>query len=154
MKPEPRNVSQAINPFSEITPALRTWMRTQQASGFTADDIMQGLVEAGWSDAVVAHLMAPPPAKPHAIAASASTDQRMPWPGLAGERLVLDAGDCEVRASLVLREPALVVLDDFLSEDECRALVEQAAPRMTRSLTVDVQTGGEATHQSRLAQHQ
>ena len=148
-------MSQAINPFSEITPALRAWMRTQQASGFTANDIMQGLVEAGWSDAVVAHLMAQPQAKPLAAAASAaraSTDQRMPWPALAGDRLVLDAGDCEVRASLVLREPALVVLDDFLSEDECRALVEQAAPRMTRSRTVDVQTGGEATHQSRTSQ--
>jgi prolyl 4-hydroxylase len=155
VKTEPRNVSQAITQFSEITPALRAWMRTQQSSGFTADEIMQGLVEAGWSDAVVAHLMAPPQANPLAAtanAARAATDQRMPWPGLAGERLVLDAGDCEVRASLVLREPALVVLDDFLSEDECRALVEQAAPRMTRSLTVDLQTGGEATHQSRTSQ--
>jgi hypothetical protein len=80
LKPEPRNVSQAIPQFSEITPALRAWMRTQQASGFTADEIMQGLVEAGWSDAVVAHLMAPPQAKPQAPVARASTDQRRPRP--------------------------------------------------------------------------
>jgi prolyl 4-hydroxylase len=76
----------------------------------------------------------------------------MPWPVHAGERLSLDAGDCQVQTVLVGQQPPLVVFDDFLSDEECRALVEQAASRMSRSLTVDVQTGGEETHQSRTSQ--
>jgi prolyl 4-hydroxylase len=76
----------------------------------------------------------------------------MPWPAQAGERLALDAGDCQVQTVLVGQQPPLVVFDDFLSDEECRALIELAAPRMSRSLTVDVQTGGEETHQSRTSQ--
>jgi prolyl 4-hydroxylase len=57
-----------------------------------------------------------------------------------------------VQTVLVGQQPPLVVFDDFLSDEECRALIELAAPRMSRSLTVDVQTGGEETHQSRTSQ--
>jgi prolyl 4-hydroxylase len=128
-------------------------MGAQQAAGFNAAQVMQGLIDAGWSDAVVAYLTAPPVANTAASAPAVAPAQRpMPWPARAGERLALDAGDCEVRAVVVAQQPALVVLDDFLSDEECRALIEQAAPRMSRSRTVDVQTGGEETHQSRTSQ--
>ena len=141
---------------SEITPALRSWMAAQQAAGFGAPEVMQGLIKAGWSEAVVAYLLAPPSAL-HAAAAPMATaptplPKAMPWPAQAGERLALDAGDCQVQTVLVGQQPPLVVFDDFLSDEECRALIEQAAPRMTRSRTVDVQTGGEVTHQSRTSQ--
>jgi prolyl 4-hydroxylase len=141
---------------SEITPALRSWMAAQQAAGFGAPEVMQGLIDAGWSDAVVAYLSAPPAALHAATAPMAPAptplSKAMPWPAQAGERLSLDAGDCEVQTVLVGQQPPLVVFDGFLSDEECRALIELAAPRMSRSLTVDVQTGGEETHQSRTSQ--
>jgi prolyl 4-hydroxylase len=141
---------------SEITPALREWMAAQQAAGFGAPEVMQGLIDAGWSEAVVAYLSAPPAALHAATAPMAPAPtplpKAMPWPAQAGERLSLDAGDCEVQTVLVGQQPPLVVFDDFLSDEECRALIEMAAPRMSRSLTVDVQTGGEETHQSRTSQ--
>ena len=141
---------------SDITPALRSWMAAQQAAGFGAPEVMQGLIDAGWSEAVVAYLSAPPSALNAATAPMAPAPmplpKAMPLPVHAGERLSLDAGDCQVQTVLVGQQPPLVVFDDFLSDEECRALVEQAASRMSRSLTVDVQTGGEETHQSRTSQ--
>ena len=141
---------------SNITPALRSWMAAQQAAGFGAPEVMQGLIDAGWSEAVVAYLSAPPSALNAATAPMAPAPmplpKAMPWPVHAGERLSLDAGDCQVQTVLVGQQPPLVVFDDFLSDEECRALIELAAPRMSRSLTVDVQTGGEETHQSRTSQ--
>ena len=138
---------------SEITPALRSWMAAQQAAGFGAPEVMQGLIDAGWSDAVVAYLSAPP-AGGSATMAPAPTPlpKAVPWPAHAGEHLALDAGDCQVQTVLVGQQPPLVVFDGFLSDEECRALIELAAPRMSRSLTVDVQTGGEETHLSRTSQ--
>jgi prolyl 4-hydroxylase len=141
---------------SDITPALRSWMAAQQAAGFGAPEVMQGLIDAGWSEAVVAYLSAPPSALNAATAPMAPAPmplpKAMPLPVHAGERLSLDAGDCQVQTVLVGQQPPLVVFDDFLSDEECRALIELAAPRMSRSLTVDVQTGGEETHQSRTSQ--
>ena len=141
---------------SNITPALRSWMAAQKAAGFGAPEVMQGLIDAGWSEAVVAYLSAPPSALNAATAPMAPAPmplpKAMPLPVHAGERLSLDAGDCQVQTVLVGQQPPLVVFDDFLSDEECRALIELAAPRMSRSLTVDVQTGGEETHQSRTSQ--
>jgi len=141
---------------SNITPALRSWMAAQQAAGFGAPEVMQGLIDAGWSEAVIAYLSAPPSALNAATApmtpAPMPLPKAMPWPVHAGERLALDAGDCQVQTVLVGQQPPLVVFDDFLSDEECRALIELAAPRMSRSLTVDLQTGGEASHQSRTSQ--
>jgi prolyl 4-hydroxylase len=141
---------------SEITPALRSWMAAQQAAGFGAPEVMQGLIDAGWSEAVVAYLSAPPAGLHAATATMAPAPtplpKAVPWPAHAGEHLALDAGDCQVQTVLVGQQPPLVVFDDFLSDEECRALIELAAPRMSRSLTVDVQTGGEETHQSRTSQ--
>jgi prolyl 4-hydroxylase len=117
---------------------------------------MQGLIDAGWSEAVIAYLSAPPSDLNAATAPMAPAPtllpKAMPWPVHAGERLSLDAGDCQVQTVLVGQQPPLVVFDDFLSDEECRALIELAAPRMSRSLTVDLQTGGEASHQSRTSQ--
>ena len=141
---------------SNITPALRSWMAAQQAAGFGAPEVMQGLIDAGWSEAVIAYLSAPPSDLNAATApmtpAPTPLPKAMPWPAQAGERLSLDAGDCQVQTVLVGQQPPLVVFDDFLSDEECRALIELAAPRMSRSLTVDLQTGGEASHQSRTSQ--
>ncbi len=48
-----------------------------------------------------------------------------------------------------MRTPDLLVLEDLLSDEECLALIAAAKPRLQRSLTVALETGGEEVHADR-----
>ena len=81
---------------------------------------------------------------------AASVAQPSPSPGEAGD--TLDAGDKWVQVLLRRQAPELVVFANLLSASECDALIEAARPRLSRSLTVNTQTGGEALHADRTSQ--
>ncbi len=74
----------------------------------------------------------------------------MPSPGDAGS--TLDGGDKWVEVLLRQHAPELLVFTNFLSAPECAALMDLARPRLSRSLTVDIKTGGEELHLSRTSQ--
>jgi prolyl 4-hydroxylase len=140
----------ANNTFDQdITPAVSTWLAEQRAAGFGPDQLLKSLIDAGWADAAARHMLAMP--------VELGTDKLpfplpVPWPAHAGERLALHAGDRQVNAITVLQDPPLLVLEGLLSHEECQALMAAAAPRMSRSLTVDVKTGGEETNQARTSE--
>ncbi len=141
----------------DITPAVRAWLAEQRAAGFGPDQLLKSLIDAGWNDAAARHLLAMPASTLAESAQVVEPDNLpyslpVPWPAHAGERLALDAGDCHVNAITVLQDPPLLVLEGLLSREECQALIDAAVPRMSRSLTVDVKTGGEETNQARTSQ--
>ncbi len=72
-----------------------------------------------------------------------------PQPDLSTSARELDLGDRVVQVWMHLRKPHLAVFGQFLSPQECHALIEAAKPRMHRSLTVETQTGGEAVNADR-----
>jgi prolyl 4-hydroxylase len=76
----------------------------------------------------------------------------VPWPKGAGSQVWLDGGDRRVQALAVMREPNVIVLGQLLDEQECQALIEQARPRLARSLTVSVKTGGQEENADRTSQ--
>lgn len=82
-------------------------------------------------------------------AAGAVPRVTFPQPDLRGSPRELDVGDRVVPVWLHMRRPQLAVLGDFLSADECQALIEAAQPRMARSLTVETETGGQAVNDDR-----
>jgi prolyl 4-hydroxylase len=53
---------------------------------------------------------------------------------------------------LSLASPRLLVLADVLSNEECDALIAAARPRLSRSLTVVNETGGDQVHADRTSQ--
>ena len=67
----------------------------------------------------------------------------MPAPHLEESPPVLRTRDREVRVLMNMRLPRVVVLGNLLSYDECEALIELARPRLQRSATTDMATGGE-----------
>jgi len=135
----------------DITPAVRVWLAEQQAAGFGLDQLLKSLLDAGWGENATRHLLAMP-AKMAANDLPLPLTVSVPWPAHAGERLALHAGDQQVNAITVLQDPPLLVLEGLLSREECQALMAAAAPRMSRSLTVDVKTGGEETNQARTSE--
>jgi prolyl 4-hydroxylase len=73
----------------------------------------------------------------------------LPAPHLDDGSTRLDAGDRWVEVLLHMRLPRLVVFGNLLSTEECEALIAAAAPRMSRSLTVQTRTGGEEKNADR-----
>jgi len=80
---------------------------------------------------------------------SAARRGRLPEPDVAGAPLTLDAGDRRVAVLAVMEKPRVVVLGGLLSDEECDALVALAAPRLARSRTVQLATGGEELNDDR-----
>ena len=144
-----------------VTPELLTWLASQKRAGFETVVIHQALREAGWDDAVARALLDLPAQDPreqdpreleHQDAGELPPPLPVPWPPTLAQHLVMPAGDRSVRALVVMREPDLLVLDGLLSDEECQALMAAAQPRLARSLTVAVKTGGEEENADRTSQ--
>ena len=57
--------------------------------------------------------------------------------------------DREVTVVVSLKRPRVVVFADFLSRDECEAMIELSKPKLARSETVETTTGGSEVHVAR-----
>ncbi|HYW56701.1 MAG TPA: 2OG-Fe(II) oxygenase [Polaromonas sp.] len=125
-----------------ITRELHAWIAAERAQGHGHDTILQAMLYAGWEHQVAAEALTstPPPPLP------------VPWPELASSHMRLDGGDRLVELTTVMREPDIIVFENLLSAGECEALIEAARPRLHRSLTVSVETGGEEVHKDRTSE--
>lgn len=162
-----------------ITPELQKWIVDQVTAGHGPDSVLQAMKSAGWQDDVArralehtlaAHLSAhgvdvapasatPAPAQnlfdpasqvpPMLTRLAARTLKAMPEPDLAQSPRQIDVGDRTIDVLLSMARPRVVVFGNFLSDDECTALIDAARPRMARSLTVENATGGEAVNADR-----
>ena len=73
----------------------------------------------------------------------------VPSPRLDESPVHLDAGDRQVSVLQAMFNPRVVVFGSLLSDEECDALIELAQPRLARSLTVAIKTGGEEVNADR-----
>ncbi|MDP3311464.1 MAG: 2OG-Fe(II) oxygenase [Polaromonas sp.] len=122
-----------------ISRELRQWITEQTAEGHGRDAVLQAMLAAGWSHQVASEALSETPPAPVPV----------PWPAAAASSLRLDAGDRQVAITCVMRTPDLLVLENLLDSDECLALIAAARPRLQRSLTVALETGGEEVHDDR-----
>ena len=133
-----------------LTPELQQWLVEQTQAGCRPEDLLASMRSSGWSDDVaraalqgVAQGLAPAPPPPAA---------HLPEPALAGSPSSVLAGDRWVQVLLTLQRPRLVVFGGLLSDDECDLLVAAAAPRMARSETVVIDTGGNEINPARTSE--
>ncbi|MEJ7929022.1 2OG-Fe(II) oxygenase [Ramlibacter sp. AN1015] len=155
----------------QITPELRAWIVAQAQAGQPAEAVLQAMKASGWDEDVAidamestlrAHLASQPatpvqpsaPAQPSVAAQSGEATQQptgvpVPEPALSESPLYLDAGDRRVYVLQSMRNPRVVVFGNLLSDEECDALIEEARPRLARSLTVATKTGGEELNDDR-----
>lgn len=157
-----------------ITPELRCWILAQVQAGHSPESVQQAMKTAGWTDDVAllalettlsdhlsAHGLAVPTLSPladalnpeargtHHAGTALAQASVVPEPLLAGSPRQIDAGDRLVNVLLSIAKPRVVVFGGLLSDDECDAIVAAAQPRLARSLTVEVNTGGEAVNADR-----
>ena len=138
-----------------ITPELRAWIVEQAQAGHSAESVLQSMKSSGWDEEVAVDAMEST-LRGHldeqAAARGVPPAVPVPEPALADAPLYLDGGDRRVAVLSVMASPRVVVLGGLLSDEECDALIEAARPRMSRSLTVATQTGGEEINADRTSQ--
>lgn len=135
-----------------VTPELRQWIIDQAQAGTQASSVIQSMIDSGWHEDVAAaalettlreHLATTEQAKilPPAVP--------VPLPAVADSPLYVDTPDRCVMVLSSVTLPRVIVFGNVLSDEECDALIAAARPRMARSLTVAVKSGGEELNEDR-----
>jgi prolyl 4-hydroxylase len=139
-------------------PAVQTWLVSQTAAGFSRQALFGSLCEAGWTAAQACLMMRLSSDEKRTFGVSdvrlqpSIKQSPVPQPQLVLENVRVDGGDRQVRVLQMRTAPDLMEFEGLLSDAECAALIQAAQPRLSRSLTVDVQTGGHELHPDRSSQ--
>lgn len=134
-----------------IRPELREWILSTSRSGCSLSDLLKMLKDAGYggeqSRQIVARVLNLPLGTVMAAAKNKVVGARTRHP----QAPVQTVGDHAVKITVSTDAPVVRVLDGLLTAQECDALIVEAAPRLGRSLTVDVD-GRHQTDQRRTSQ--
>ena len=146
-----------VQPAQPVTPELRAWILEQAKAGAQPEAVLESMKASGWREDV-------------AIAALEDTlrgflDERAkaaqlpppvpvpePLPGGGGMPTTIQLPDREVRVVMAMRDPRVVVFGGLVSHEECDELMAMAAKRLTRSETVQTDTGGNEINSARTSQ--
>jgi prolyl 4-hydroxylase len=136
----------------QITPELRRWIVEQAQAGHSAEVVLKSMIASGWNEDVAIEAMEST-LKDHleqqAVGQGLPPAVAVPDPQIEQAPLYLDAGDRQVCVLQAMYNPRVVVFGGLLSDEECAALIEMAAPRLARSLTVETKSGGEEVNADR-----
>jgi prolyl 4-hydroxylase len=136
------------------TPELKQWIVDQARAGHEPEAVLKAMIASGWDDdlalatleqALDTHLTK---LQRQAVAPEVKRVP-LPEPDLAGSPCELSAADCSVRVVASMHNPRVVVFAGLLTHEECDQIVELARPRMARSETVDIATGGSEINSAR-----
>jgi prolyl 4-hydroxylase len=136
------------HPPQLITPQLRDWIVSQAQAGFAAEVVLKSMLASGWNEDVAIEALETT-LRDHLQATQLPTPLAVPQLAVEDSPLYLELEDRRVSVLSVIHEPNIVVIGNFLSDEECEGLIEGAKPRMARSLTVATQTGGEELNADR-----
>jgi prolyl 4-hydroxylase len=142
----------STTPAQQITPQLRQWIVEQAQAGHGAEAVLKAMVAAGWQEDVATQAMETTlrgHLEEQAVQQGLPPALPVPDPALDEAPLYVDGGDRRVHIVQAMYNPRVVVFGSLLSDEECDALIALAKPRLARSLTVAVDTGGEEINQDR-----
>jgi prolyl 4-hydroxylase len=135
------------------TPELRQWILDQARAGHTPESVLKAMQASGWDEAVAIQTLEATLGDflaQHQVQVPAAT--RVPAPAFFDHATSVWLHDRQVRIVMSMRDPRVVVLADFLSDEECDQMIAQARVRLARSETVNVGTGGSEVHEARTSE--
>jgi prolyl 4-hydroxylase len=134
-----------------ITPELRRWIVAQAEAGLQPEVVVRAMVESGWHEDVALEALEQTLRSrlEEVRAATQVPGEPVPEPGLAEGANVIVADGHPVEIVTALKHPRVVVFGNLLTDAECDEIMAQALPRLVRSETVQVATGGSEVHQDR-----
>jgi prolyl 4-hydroxylase len=135
-----------------VTPELRQWIVAQAQAGHRPEAVLESMRASGWEEDVAIAAMEETLQgflAEHAKANNLPPPVPVPEPDILHSPVWVDAGDRRVQVLVSMRNPRVIVFGGLLSDEECDAIVEHARPRMTRSETVQTETGGSEVNEAR-----
>jgi len=154
-----QNLMAGVQP---ATAEVLEWARTQVNLGVPWSGVLSSMERSGWSGPSALGVLLkvlevrtesdPPVPRVVATLGDLSVSVNVaPDPDLerSGLPARLKLPDRDVEVLVEMRHPRVVVFGSFLSDQECDALVALAEGRLSRSETVDSDTGGSAIHGAR-----
>jgi prolyl 4-hydroxylase len=139
----------------QVTPELRQWIVAQASAGQPPDAVLKSMIDSGWQEEVAVVALEDTLRgylADHAKANGLPMPVVVPEPLMMAGEVMLNAGDREVQVLSHMRSPRVVVFGGLLSHDECDELVALAAKRLTRSETVQLDTGGSEVNSARTSE--
>ena len=120
-----------------ITSEIKEWIGDQLNRGCTEGSVIKAMLASGWPQEVA-----------HEALAEFTNKDGTPSPDVEDKtQITVDGHTIKVLATL--KHPHAVVFGNFLTEEECEALCQEAQPRMTRSQTVVAATGESEVNSAR-----
>jgi prolyl 4-hydroxylase len=135
-----------------ITPELRQWIVAQAQAGHKPEQVLEAMKASGWSEDTAIQALEE---TLQGFLAEHAKQQGLPPPvpvpdaDIAEQPVWLDGGDRRVQVLMSMKLPRVIVFGGLLSEAECDALVAAARPRLSRSETVQTDTGGSEVNKAR-----
>ena len=142
-----------------ITEELRIWIAEQARAGCRPEDVLAAMIASGWhEDAAIdamEQVLRPLVDRQRGVVQQPATADVLapavpvPEPGLDGKPYRLMSDGHRVHVLTSLKSPRVVVFGGLLSDAECDGLIALSAPRLSRSETVQNETGGSEVHAAR-----
>lgn len=138
-----------------VTPELKAWIVSQAQAGCSPETVLAAMLASGWQEAVAAqaleqtlrgHLVE------HAKANGLPVPVVVPEPLTLDGACVLNAGDRQVQVLGHMLLPRVVVFGGLLSHEECDEMMALAGARLSRSETVQLDTGGSEVNAARTSE--
>ncbi len=131
-----------------LTPELLAWLDDSMRAGHSGMTLFESMLSSGWDAGAAAQALAQA-----GLALSATPHLPLEVPHIGtGDQGRVWAHDKEVHICLQMAAPRLTVLSGLLSAPECAALMDLAAPRLSRSETVASTADGTEVNPARTSQ--
>lgn len=123
---------------------LTIWARERMVCGWSSDDLIQGMLQVGYTAEYAQRFVAEIIALSNAentqsvkqfLATNISDAESMQFPN------TVQLADCNVSILFALYRPRVILMGDLLSVKECDTLIEMARPELKRARVVDKKTG-------------
>lgn len=139
----------------QVTPELRQWIVAQASAGQPPDLVLKSMMESGWEEEIAVEALEDTLRgflADHAKANGLPAPVVVPEPLTMSGDVTLPTPDREVAVLTTMKNPRVVVLGGLLSHDECDQLVELARQRLSRSETVQLDTGASEVNSARTSE--
>jgi prolyl 4-hydroxylase len=138
-----------------ISVELRQWIVAQAQAGVPPEQVLEAMMKSGWQEEIAIQALEETLRSHLTEQAKIDAQTYQPLPVPVPDAKVADSPstvrvlDREVTVLMQMKQPRVLVLGGFLSDDECDQLVALSGPRMARSETVDNLTGGSEVNTAR-----
>jgi prolyl 4-hydroxylase len=126
---------------------LQDWILHNTEIGHPPEALLEKLLAAGWNETVALDAIE----KTLRLRVAELGILTVPEPNLAGSPTTVTVAGRSIEVVLAVKSPRLVVFKQFLSDEECEAMIEAARPRLAASTVIDDDSGANAMHQGRVS---